>query len=128
MSEKTLKDNIKKYKMLLDDIRRFNARHNYFLDAIEYEILQDMKELGLKAFDSITVEQENIPQAIDIKSLKERFNDKDMIDYIVVRVDKELTIENIKIKNGFSNNIAKGYLQMLEDAFEMKEWKVVLKQ
>jgi hypothetical protein len=128
MSEKNLKDNIRKYEMLVDDIRKFNARHNYYLDNIEHEIIEDMKSLGIDTYGKVRLEQESIPQPIDIKTLKEQFNDKDMIDYIVGRIDKEQTIENIKIKNGFSNHIAKGYLELLENLFEIKEWKVVLKQ
>ena len=128
MSEKTLKENIKKYEMLVDDIRKFNARHNYYLDSIEHEIIEEMKSLGFDTYGKVKLEEESIPQSIDIKTLKEQFNDEGMIDYIVVRVDKEQTIENIKIKNGFSNHIVKGYLELIENLFEIKEWKVVLKQ
>lgn len=111
--KKELKECVRKYKLVKKDVQDFTNRHQHYAEALENEIFLLMDELNIDEYDGVKKENYFKDKTLSIAQLKELFNDKDMIDHIVVTVSLPLTAENLKIKNGFSTNITKGFIELL---------------
>lgn len=111
--EKELKEQIRKYTLVKKDIEQFNNRYRTFVDTLESDILRIMDVLELEEFDTVKKELYYKDKTLSISELKEKFNDHEMIDHIVVTVSLPLTAENLRIKNGFNSNIVHGYIELL---------------
>lgn len=125
---KELKENIRKYLLVKEDIERFNRRHKAYLDTLEFEIIQEMKKLEIDTFENMKLVNTAFVVPKTIAEIKEAFNDESMIDYLVARIDVGLSIENITLKNGFSEKMSEGYKQLLGDLFSETEERIVIKR
>lgn len=111
--EKELTEQVRKYILVKKDIEQFNNRYISFIEGLESEILRMMNVLGIEEFDGVKKELQYKDKTLSIAELKEKFNDHEMIDHIVVTVSLPLTAENLRIKNGFNSDIVHGYIQLL---------------
>lgn len=111
--KKELKECVRKYKLVKKDVQDFTNRHQHYAETLENEIFLLMDELNIDEYDGVKKENYFKDKTLSISQLKELFNDKNMIDHIVVTVSLPLTAENLKIKNGFSTNITKGFIELL---------------
>lgn len=125
--EKELKEDIRKYVLLQQDIKTFNTKHQNYLDFLTTSILEKMQRLNIESFQNATIKERKEAQPYSIAQLKRLFNDENMVDYLVVKVLPEMTVENMRLKEGFSDNLIKSYLNIIEqitaytyDAIEIK--------
>ena len=118
--EKELKEEIRKYKLVVQDIQRFNVQYGNFQDNTKERILQLMKELDIDKMDGVKKVKTKILPKLSVEKIRSAFNDKDMANLVVVDVDIEKTIENIVLRHGYSNAIAKSFLTLLLELHEFE--------
>jgi len=131
MEEKLKKDlleHIKNYISVTKDIKTFMNTHERYADFLEYEIVEIMDKLGLKSFDKVTLLERELPISVTIKDIKEEFLDENMVDYVVVKIDQQLTINNLKINYGLSDQVVMGYIDRLRDFFVESKPTLVIKR
>lgn len=124
MSEKLkeqLKEEIRKYKLYDTDLKRYQNLYQNYRDSTKQNVINIMDMLGIDKMDGVKITRKKVMPSIDVKKLKECFNDESMADLIVVNVDIEKSIENIMLKNGYNRHIAKGILELL---LELNEYQI----
>lgn len=126
--EKVLKEEIRKYIMVLDDIQKFNNKHGQYLQTLEDNIITAMNLLGIEQYEKIKKEKVKTFHPREISNIKELFNDPEMVDNLVVRVMPELTLRNLKIKNGLSDKLANSYMDIVNDLMSDTHERLVVKK
>jgi hypothetical protein len=66
------------------------------------------------------------PQSVE--EIKKLFNDPEMVDGLVVKVLPELTLRNLKLKNGLSDKLANSYMDIVNDLMSETHERLVLKK
>ena len=64
----------------------------------------------------------------EISNIKKIFNDPDMVNNLVVKVMPELTLRNLKIKNGLSDKLANSYMDIVNDLMADTHERLVVKK
>jgi hypothetical protein len=126
--EKGLKEEIRKYLLVLDDIEKFNNKHGLYLQTLQDNIFSYMKLLGIDSYGKIKKETVKSFHPREISNIKEIFNDPDMVDNLVVKVMPELTLRNLKIKNGLSDKLANSYMDIVNDLMADTHERLVVKK
>ncbi len=124
MSKDLIKDlelEIRKFNLYLTDINKFNITYNNYLDLNKETIIELFKILDIEKYKNVKYVKKKVLPSISIEQLSAYFNDKSMIDLLVVDVNIEKTIENIKMKQGYNDKIANGILNLL---LEAKEYEI----
>jgi len=125
--KKDLLDNIKKYTAVMDDIEKFMNRHQKYADFLEAEIIETMDKLGIKDFHNSKLYEREIPISISIKEIKEEFLDDEMLDFLVVKIDSKLTMQNLRL-SGMSDDFIIGYIDRLRDFFVETKPTIAIKR
>jgi len=131
MEEKLKKDlllHIKNYIAVRQDIENFINRHERYADLLEYEIIEIMDKLGITSFDKIKLEERELPISVSVEDIKREFLDENMVNYVVVKIDQEQTIRNLKLKNGLSDQVVMGYIDRLREFFIESKPTLVIKR
>lgn len=110
-----LKNEIRKYIEIDNDIKKFNNKYTMFKESVEENILELMDLLDLKSYDKIKIIEEKPLIEASYDELKNKYNGDSIVDLLVVRVDIEKTIENIMIKKGYNETIARKVVSKLND-------------
>lgn len=126
--EKVLKEEVRKYIMVLDDIQKFNNKHGQYLQTLEDNIITAMNLLGIEQYGKIKKEIVKTFHPREISNIKELFNEPEMVDNLVVRVMPELTLRNLKIKNGLSDKLANSYMDIVNDLMSDTHERLVVKK
>jgi len=119
MSKDLIKDlelEIRKFNLYLTDINKFNTTYNNYLDLNKETIIELFKILNIEKYKNVKYVKKKVLPSISIEQLSAYFNDRSMIDLLVVDVNIEKTIENIKMRQGFNDKIANGILNLLLEA------------
>lgn len=111
-----LKNEIRKYIEIDNDIKKFNNKYTMFKEGIEENIFKLMDLLDLKSYDKIKIVEEKPLIEATYDELKNKYNGDSIVDLLVVRVDIEKTIENIMIKKGYNETIARKVVSKLNDS------------
>lgn len=111
-----LKNEIRKYIEIDNDIKKFNNKYTMFKESVEENILKLMDLLNLKSHDKIKIIEEKPLIEASYDELKNKYNGDSIVDLLVVRVDIEKTIENIMIKKGYAEPIARKVVSKLNDS------------
>ncbi len=119
-----LSKEIRKYLMYCEDLKRFNNVYQNYKNLSEDKIIDFMKSLDVQKHDNVKLVKHKYLRDVSVKEIRQAFNDKSMADLVVVKVDVEKTIENIKLKNGHSEKIAKGLLELLLELYELEVEKI----
>lgn len=123
MEEKLLKEldeEIRKYKLYCEDLEKSTNTFETYKMISRDKILSMFSILNLKSRSGVKVEKEKLLSLVTVEELRNAFNDKSMADLVVVKVDLQKTIENIKYKLGFSESITKGFLDLLLELYEIE--------
>jgi len=113
----------KKYKELLDDIQV----HENYLQVIKTELIELLEKTDEKKINGVrlveNIKTRNVIWA-EVRKLF-LFNDydnsqNDLLDYVVVNVDIERTIEYLQLFKGMQNILAKKVGEKLTDLQEIK--------
>lgn len=121
MEEKLLKEldeEIRKYKLYCEDLEKSTNTFETYKMISRDKILSMFSILNLKSRNGVKVENKKLLSLVTVEELRNAFNDKSMADLVVVKVDLQKTIENMKYKLGFSENITKGFLDLLLELYE----------
>jgi len=119
--ETELSDEIRKHNMFVRDRDRFQNVYETYRLVSKEKILNIFKMLKINKFENVKMTKKKVLPLLTVEELKTAFNDKSMIDLVVVKVDVDETIRNIQLKHGYSEKIAKGFLNLL---LELKEYEV----
>ena len=119
--EEQLSKEIKKYKMYDEDLKRYHNIYENYKNLTRDIIVGIMKASDTQEFEGVKLVKKKVMPPISVEELKECFNDKSMADLVVVNVDIEKSIDNIMLRNGYNENIARGILDLL---FELKEYEI----
>lgn len=123
MEEKLLKEldeEIRKYKLYCEDLEKSTNTFETYKMISRDKILSMFSILNLKSRNGVKVENKKLLSLVTVEELRNAFNDKSMADLVVVKVDLQKTIENMKYKLGFSENITKGFLDLLLELYEIE--------
>lgn len=123
MEEKLLKEldeEIRKYKLYCEDLEKSTNTFETYKMISRDKILSMFSILNLKSRNGVKVENKKLLSLVTVEELRNAFNDKSMADLVVVKVDLQKTIENMKYKLGFSENITKGFLDLLLELYEFE--------
>lgn len=123
MEEKLLKEldeEIRKYKLYCEDLEKSTNTFETYKMISRDKILSMFSILNLKSRNGVKVENKKLLSFVTVEELRNAFNDKSMADLVVVKVDLQKTIENIKYKLGFNENIVKGFLDLLLELYEIE--------
>lgn len=121
MEEKLLKEldeEIRKYKLYCEDLEKSTNTFETYKMISRDKILSMFSILNLKSRNGVKVENKKLLSLVTVEELRNAFNDKSMADLVVVKVDLQKTIENMKYKLGFNENIVKGFLDLLLELYE----------
>lgn len=123
MEEKLLKEldeEIRKYKLYCEDLEKSTNTFETYKMISRDKILSMFSILNLKSRNGVKVENKKLLSLVTVEELRNAFNDKSMADLVVVKVDLQKTIENMKYKLGFNENIVKGFLDLLLELYEFE--------
>lgn len=123
MEEKLLKEldeEIRKYKLYCEDLEKSTNTFETYKMISRDKILSMFSILNLKSRNGVKVDNKKLLSLVTVEELRNAFNDKSMADLVVVKVDLQKTIENMKYKLGFSENITKGFLDLLLELYEIE--------
>lgn len=126
--EKGLKEEIRKYLLVLDDIEKFNNKHGLYLQTLQDNIFGYMRLLDMDSYGKIKKEKVKSFHPMEVSKIKEIFNDPEMVDNLVVKVMPELTLRNLKIKNGLSDKLANSYMNIVNDLLSETHERLVVKK
>jgi hypothetical protein len=127
-TERMLADEIRRYILVLEDIRKFNNKHQIYLESLEDNIISMMNKLGIDTFSRIKKEKHKVFHPQSVEEIKKLFNDPEMVDSLVVKVLPELTLRNLKLKNGLSDKLANSYMDIVNDLMSETHERLVLKK
>lgn len=123
MEEKLLKEldeEIRKYKLYCEDLEKSTNTFETYKMISRDKILSMFSILNLKSRNGVKVDNKKLLSLVTVEELRNAFNDKSMADLVVVKVDLQKTIENMKYKLGFNENIVKGFLDLLLELYEFE--------
>ena len=115
-----LDEEIRKYKLYCEDLEKTKNTFETYKDISKEKILSLFSILDIDKYSGVKKIREKILSLVTIEELRNAFNDKSMADLVVVKVDLDKTIENMKYKLGYNENIVKGFLDLLLELYEFE--------
>ena len=115
-----LDEEIRKYKLYCEDLEKTKNTFETYKSISRDKILSMFSMLDIQSRNGVKIEKEKLLSLVTVEELQNAFNDKSMADLVVVKVDLEKTIENMKYKLGYNENIVKGFLDLLLELYEFE--------
>lgn len=115
-----LEEEIRKYKLYCEDLTKTKNTFETYKDISKEKILSLFSILDIDKYSGVKKIREKVLSLVTIEELRNAFNDKSMADLVVVKVDLDKTIENMKYKLGYNENIVKGFLDLLLELYEFE--------
>lgn len=126
--EKELDLEIGRYIMLEDDLTKLKHSYETFKDVSKDKIISMMKTLDLNSFGKVKRVLKRVYPPTTVEELKNLFNDNSLADLIVVSVDVDKTFDNLMIKGGFSEQLAKKYISMFTELNQLQYEELEIKK
>jgi hypothetical protein len=112
---------IDKFIELNKDLSKTSNLFTNYIDISKSNIIGLLKFLKMEKYKGVKFVKRKILPSITVEELKDCFNDPSMADLVVVDVNLEKTVENIKLKKGYNDRIARGIVSLL---VELKEYEI----
>lgn len=115
-----LDEEIRKYKLYCEDLEKTKNTFETYKSISRDKILSMFSMLDIQSRNGVKIEKEKLLSLVTVEELQNAFNDKTMANLVVVKVDVQKTIENMKYKLGYSESIVKGFLDLLLELYEIE--------
>ena len=115
-----LDEEIRKYKLYCEDLEKTKNTFETYKTISAEKILSMFELLDLESRNGVKKISEKVLSLVTVEELRNAFNDKTMANLVVVKVDVQKTIENMKYKLGYSESIVKGFLDLLLELYEFE--------
>ena len=112
---------IDKFIELNKDLSKTSNLFTNYIDISKSNIIGLLKFLKMGKYKGVKFVKRKVLPSITVEELKDCFNDPSMADLVVVDVNLEKTVENIKLKKGYNDRIARGIVSLL---VELKEYEI----
>ena len=115
-----LKREIVKYKRLVKDLQSMKNSYETYMEICKTKILDLMDFLEIDNLDNVRKTKRRMLPAMTVKQLRNLFNDKDISDLVVARIDVDASIDHFKLMHGYSDAMIKNTFDIVLSNFELE--------
>lgn len=126
--EKELQEEIRKYKMLVEDrFKNLNMFDNY-IQLSKHRVLDLMKVLKLEEYQGVKRVLKPVTKFLTIEEILSHFDDIQIVSMLVCKLDFEKTVDNIMIKKGYSRSMAEAIVRNIKQIYEYQTEELEIKK
>lgn len=118
--KKELDDNIAKLKELYIDLDKKNNLYQNYIYKTKHDILGIFRLLNIEKYGGVKAILKPKMKSLTVENVMMSFSDIEIAKMVVCDINVEKTIENITLKLGYSENMAKSVLRNLLENYEYK--------
>lgn len=112
MSDSNLSE-AKRIAELYEKLSKINAENEKILDNYKKQLFNIMRVEQKNKIGKVNLIRKNVIDQMTIEEIKECFNGEKVLNHIVVRVDVQATLTNLKIKLGMNESTARNAINKL---------------
>lgn len=112
MSDSNLSE-AKRIAELYEKLLKINNENEKILDNYKKQLLNIMRIEQKTKIGKVNLIRKNVIDQMTIEEIKECFNGEKVLNHIVVRVDVQATLTNLKIKLGMNESTARNAINKL---------------
>lgn len=112
MSDSNLSE-AKRVAELYEKLLKINNENEKILDNYKKQLFNIMRVEQKNKIGKVNLIRKNVIDQLTIEEIKECFNGEKVLNHIVVRVDVQATLTNLKIKLGMNESTARNAINKL---------------